>query len=218
MKYAPAGILAGILALAGMQHAAALSLFGGKEADMAKLPAPTGNQQVATFAGGCFWCMEHPFDDLDGVVATTSGYTGGHVADPTYEQVTSGDTGHAEAVQVLYDPERISYQQLLEVFWRQINPTQKNRQFCDVGSQYRTAIFYHDDEQRRLAEASKERMDRDGPFEGPIVTEIAPAATFYPAEEYHQDYYRKNPLRYSFYRSSCGRDQYLKQVWSGDGD
>lgn len=218
MRYLAGGILAGALALAGIQYAAALGLFGSEEADMAKLPQPTGNQQVATFAGGCFWCMEHPFDDLDGVIATTSGYTGGHVDNPTYDQVTSGDTGHAEAVQVVFDPERISYERLLEVFWRQINPTQKNRQFCDVGSQYRTAIFYHDDEQKRQAEASKERMDREGPFDGPIVTEIEPAATFYPAEEYHQDYYRKNPLRYSFYRASCGRDQYLESVWGSEGD
>lgn len=218
MRYAIGGILAGVLSLAGIQYTAALGLFGGKETDMAKLPEPTGNQQVATFAGGCFWCMEHPFDDLDGVIATTSGYTGGHVDNPTYEQVTSGDTGHAEAVQVLFDPGRISYGQLLEVFWRQINPTQKNRQFCDVGSQYRTAIFYHDDEQKRLAEESKARMDKEGPFEGLIVTEIEPAGTFYPAEEYHQDYYRKNPLRYSFYRSNCGRDQYLEQIWGEEGD
>lgn len=218
MRYLAGGILTGALVLAGFQYAAALGLFGSEEADMAKLPQPTGNQQVATFAGGCFWCMEHPFDDLDGVIATTSGYTGGHVDNPTYEQVTSGDTGHAEAVQVVFDPERISYERLLEVFWRQVNPTQKNRQFCDVGSQYRTAIFYHDDEQKRQAEASKERMDREGPFDGPIVTEIEPAATFYPAEEYHQDYYRKNPLRYSFYRGSCGRDQYLERVWGDEGD
>lgn len=218
MRYAVGVILAGVLSLAGIQFAAALGLFGGKEADMAKLPEPTGSQQVATFAGGCFWCMEHPFDDLDGVIATTSGYTGGHTDNPTYEQVTSGDTGHAEAVQVLFDPDRISYGRLLEVFWRQINPTQKNRQFCDVGSQYRTAIFYHDDEQKRLAEESKARMDTEGPFDGAIVTEIEPAGTFYPAEEYHQDYYRKNPLRYSFYRSNCGRDRYLEQVWGEEGD
>jgi peptide-methionine (S)-S-oxide reductase len=218
MKYFAGGTLMGVLALLGIQHAAALGLFGSEEANMAKLPEPTGNQQVATFAGGCFWCMEHPFDDLDGVVATTSGYTGGHVENPTYEQVVKGDTGHAEAVQVLYDPDRVSYEQLLEVFWRQINPTQKNRQFCDVGPQYRTAIFYHDAEQRRLAEASRERMDKEGPFEAPIVTEIEPAGPFYPAEEYHQDYYRKNPVRYSFYRSNCGRDQYLQQVWGNEGD
>lgn len=199
---------------------AAAWLFGNQqdEAIMAELSRPAGNQRLATFAGGCFWCMEHPFDDLDGVIATTSGYTGGEEENPTYEQVAGGATGHAEAVQVLYDPDRVSYGRLLEVFWRQINPTQKNRQFCDVGPQYRTAIFYHDEEQKRLAEISRERMEREGPFDGPIVTEIVPAGRFWPAEEYHQDYYRKNPLRYSFYRANCGRDQYLRQVWDDRED
>lgn len=183
---------------------------------MAKLPEPTGNQQVATFAGGCFWCMEHPFDAIDGVVATTVGYTGGHTEHPTYEQVSAGGTGHAESVQVLYDPDKVSYQKLLDVFWHQINPTTPNRQFCDVGTQYRTAIFYHDEEQKRLAEASKERMEKQGPFKGTIVTEIVPAGKFWPAEQYHQDYYEKNPLRYHFYRANCGRDQYLEKVWGSD--
>lgn len=184
---------------------------------MAELPTPSGNQRLATFAGGCFWCMEHPFDELDGVVATTSGYTGGEEENPTYEQVSSGATGHAEAVRVLFDPERISYRELLGVFWRQINPTQKNRQFCDVGAQYRTAIFYHDDEQKALAEESRKELQAEDRFGGAIVTEIVPAGRFWPAEEYHQDYYRKNPLRYSFYRANCGRDQYLERVW-GDGE
>lgn len=184
---------------------------------MAELPTPSGNQRLATFAGGCFWCMEHPFDELDGVIATTSGYTGGEEENPTYEQVSSGATGHAEAVQVLFDPEWVGYRELLDVFWRQINPTQNNRQFCDVGPQYRTAIFYHDEEQKALAEESLKKLEAEGRFDGAIVTEIVPAGRFWPAEEYHQDYYRNNPLRYSFYRANCGRDQYLERIW-GDGE
>jgi methionine-S-sulfoxide reductase len=171
------------------------------------------NYQKATFAGGCFWCMEPPFDKLDGVVSTTSGYTGGTEKNPTYKEVSAGNTGHAEAVQVLYDPGKVSYEKLLDVFWHQINPTTPDRQFVDVGSQYRTAIFYHDDEQRRLAEESKDRMARSGRFEGPIVTGIVPAGPFWPAEDYHQDYYTKSPLRYKFYRFNSGRDQYLEKVW-----
>ncbi len=167
----------------------------------------------ATFAGGCFWCVEADFDKIDGVLLTTSGYIGGRVAAPTYEQVSAGGTGHAEAVEVVFDPRKVSYAQLVEYFWRTIDPTVKDRQFCDVGSQYRTAIFFHDAEQRRVAEASKAALERAKPFKEPIVTEIAPATTFYPAEEYHQDYYRKNPVRYQFYRSGCGRDARLQQLW-----
>lgn len=174
--------------------------------------APEG-LALATFAGGCFWCMEPPFDALDGVHATISGYTGGRVREPTYEQVSTGGTGHAEAVQVLYDPAVVSYEKLLEVFWHNIDPTVKDRQFCDVGNQYRSAIFYHDDEQRLLAERSRARLEREKPFAGPVVTEIAPAAAFWPAEDYHQDYYRKNPLRYKFYRFNCGRDARLEELW-----
>jgi peptide-methionine (S)-S-oxide reductase len=166
---------------------------------------------VATFAGGCFWCMEPPFDELPGVVSTTSGYTGGSKVNPTYEQVSSGKTGHAEAMQVRYDPTRISYEKLLDVFWRNIDPLTANRQFCDRGPQYRSAIFYHDEEQRRLAQSSKQALD--GRFGEPIVTEIEPAGAFYPAEEYHQDYYKKNPLRYKLYRWNCGRDARLTEVW-----
>jgi len=173
----------------------------------------TENLKKATFAGGCFWCMEPPFDKLDGVISTTSGYTGGTEKDPTYKEVSAGATGHAEAVQVLYDPEKISYEELLDVFWRNINPTTPNRQFVDVGAQYRSAIFYHDEEQRRLAEASKEKLADSGRFDKPLVTEIVPITEFYPAEEYHQDYYQKNPLRYKFYRYGSGRDQYLEEVW-----
>lgn len=164
----------------------------------------------ATFAGGCFWCMEPPFDKLDGVISTTSGYTGGQKENPTYKEVSAGGTGHAESVQVVYDPTKVSYEQLLAVFWKNIDPTVDDQQFCDHGDQYRTAIFYHNEEQKQLAEASevpvKERF-------GTVYTEIVPASTFYPAEEYHQDYYQKNPLRYKFYRTTCGRDARLEDLW-----
>lgn len=168
---------------------------------------------TATFAGGCFWCMEPPFDKLDGVVATVSGYTGGHKANPTYEEVVTGSTGHLEALQVLYDPVKIGYDQLLDVFWQNVNPTDPGGQFVDRGSQYRTAIFYHDAEQLRLAEASKARLASSGKFLAPIVTPILPAGPFYPAEEYHQDYYEKSPIRYKFYRYNSGRDQFLEGIW-----
>ena len=177
---------------------------------------PKGNSAKATFAGGCFWCMEGPFDELDGVLSTTSGYTGGHMANPTYEQVSAGGTGHAEAVEVAYDPQRISYQELLTVYWRNVDPTTSNAQFCDHGDQYRPAIFYHNEEQRRLAEASKQEIDRTKTFNASIVTEITQATEFYPAEEYHQDFYRKNPIRYKFYRLTCGRDARLTELWGSD--
>ncbi|MBF0612963.1 MAG: peptide-methionine (S)-S-oxide reductase MsrA [Magnetococcales bacterium] len=167
----------------------------------------------ATFAGGCFWCMEGPFDKLPGVVSTLSGYAGGSWDNPTYEQVSSGVTGHAEVVQVTYQPAKVSYETLLKVFWQNIDPTTPNRQFCDVGSQYRSAIFYHDEEQKQLAMASLATLSQKKPFPQEIVTQIAPVGQFWPAEEYHQDYYRKNPLRYTYYRSSCGRDQRLQQLW-----
>lgn len=168
---------------------------------------------VAIFAGGCFWCMEHPFDKLEGVVDTIVGYTGGHVENPTYEEVSSGTTGHLEAVKVVYDPGKISYRELLQVFWRNINPTDPGGQFVDRGPQYRSAIFYLTEEQKEEAERSKRELQESGRFSSPIVTEILPAGPFYPAEEYHQDYYRKNPLRYRFYRYGSGRDQFLKKVW-----
>ena len=177
---------------------------------------PKGNSAKATFAGGCFWCMEGPFDELEGVLSTTSGYTGGHTANPTYEQVSAGGTGHAEAVEVAYDPQRISYQELLTVYWRNVDPTTPNAQFCDHGDQYRPAIFYHNEEQRRLAEASKQEIDRTKTFSASIVTEITQATEFYPAEEYHQDFYRKNPIRYKFYRLTCGRDARLTELWGSD--
>jgi peptide-methionine (S)-S-oxide reductase len=168
---------------------------------------------VATFAGGCFWCMEPPFDKIPGVVSTTSGYTGGKKAHPTYEEVSSGATGHAEAVQVVYDPTKVSYEKLLDVFWHNIDPTVTDRQFCDHGSQYRTAIFVHSAEQRRLAETSKAAVEKTKTFKEPIVTPIVDAAEFWPAEDYHQDYYLKNPVRYNYYRTGCGRDSRLKQLW-----
>ncbi len=170
----------------------------------------------ATFAGGCFWCMEPPFDKLNGVVSTTSGYAGGRKAEPTYREVVAGGTGHAEAVQVLYDPQKIKYGELLQVFWRNIDPTTPNRQFCDRGHQYRTAVFYHDPEQKRLAEESKKRIESSKKLKGPIVTEITEVGAFWPAEESHQDYYKKNPTRYKYYRYRCGRDRRLKELWGDD--
>ncbi len=176
-------------------------------------PAAGAATAKAIFAGGCFWCMEHPFDVLPGVVSTTSGYIGGQKKNPTYEEVSSGRTGHTEAVQVVYDPKKVTYEKLLDVFWHNIDPTVKDQQFCDHGSQYRSGIFYTDDEQKRLAEASKATLDRNKPFSAAIVTEITRASEFYPAEDYHQDFYLKNPLRYKYYRSGCGRDARLKQLW-----
>lgn len=178
--------------------------------------APTGapaGKAVATFAGGCFWCMEPPYDKLPGVISTTSGYMGGKTKNPTYNEVSSGTTGHTEVVQVVYDPAKVSYDKLLEVFWHNVDPTVKDRQFCDVGSQYRTTIFVHNDEQRQLAEKSKGLLAMTKPFKDPIVTPIEAAGEFYPAEEYHQDYYLKNPVRYSYYRTGCGRDARLKALW-----
>ena len=179
----------------------------------AQAPAAPPGHEVATFAGGCFWCMEPPYDKLRGVKATISGYMGGRTVDPTYEQVTSGRTGHTEVVQVVYDPKVVSYDKLLEVFWVNIDPTVKDRQFCDTGTQYRTGIFYHNEAQRRAAEASLAALEKSKPFREPIVTPVEMAGRFYPAEGYHQDYYTKNPVRYQFYRNGCGRDARLKQLW-----
>ena len=167
----------------------------------------------ATFAGGCFWCMEPPYDKLDGVISTTSGYAGGQKANPTYEEVSAGITGHTEAVEIVYDPSKITYEELLAVFWRNIDPTTPDRQFCDRGSQYRSAIFYHDDAQKQAIEASLAKLEQSKPFSEPIVTEVEPADTFWPAEDYHQDYYKKNPIRCKLYRFGCGRDQRLNQLW-----
>jgi peptide-methionine (S)-S-oxide reductase len=179
----------------------------------AQAPKVPPGHAVATFAGGCFWCMEPPYDATPGVVSTTSGYTGGRTVNPTYQQVSSGTTGHAEAVQVVYDPKKVSYEKLLEVYWVNVDPTVKDRQFCDTGTQYRTAIFYHDEAQRKAAEASKAALERSKPFKAAIVTPVEMAGPFYPAEDYHQDYYLKNPVRYKFYRTGCGRDARLKELW-----
>jgi peptide-methionine (S)-S-oxide reductase len=157
--------------------------------------------------------MEHPFDALAGVVSVTSGYTGGHIPHPTYEEVSAGGTGHAESVEIVYDPRKVSYDNLLDVFWHNVDPLTPNAQFCDHGPQYRTAIFYHDSTQRRLAEESKRRLEASGRLGRPIVTEVVPAGEFYPAEAYHQHYYRKNPIRYKVYRWNCGRDRRLKELW-----
>ena len=168
---------------------------------------------VATFAGGCFWCTEADFDKLPGVISTTSGYIAGTVTNPTYKQVSSGTTGHIEAVQVRFDPAKTNFARLLAAYWPTIDPLTLNRQFCDGGPQYRSAIFYHNSDQKKKTEASKAELVASSRFSQPIVTEILPATTFYPAEEYHQNYYVKNPIRYAFYRSGCGRDGRLEEVW-----
>ena len=188
------------------------------------VPAPAGGpralreHRVATaeFAGGCFWSMEHPFDQLDGVISVTVGYAGGHVRDPSYEEVSAGRTGHLESVRVVYDPARVGYEKLLDAFWHNIDPVTPDGQFCDFGPQYHTAIFYGDSTQRRLAEESKRRLEASGRFKQPIVTEIVPAGEFYAAEEYHQHYYRKNAVRYRLYRLGCGRDRRLKELWGAE--
>ena len=169
--------------------------------------------EKAIFAGGCFWCVESDFDKVPGVISTSSGYTGGSVANPSYEQVSAKHTGHAEAVEVEFDPARVSYEKLVEHYWRTIDPTVKDRQFCDVGNPYRTAIFPIGEAQMKVALASKAALEKSKPFKEPIVTEITPASTFYPAEGYHQDYYKKNPVRYQYYRLTCGRDARVKELW-----
>jgi peptide-methionine (S)-S-oxide reductase len=196
-----------ILAAALLALATAGTTFGGDAPD-AGAPLAT-----ATFAGGCFWCMQPPFDALEGVVSTTVGYTGGHTKSPTYPEVSAGGTGHAESIRVVYDPRRVSYEKLLDVFWHNVDPTDAKGQFCDKGRQYRTAIFYHDADQKRAAEQSKQVLEHAKRLPGPIVTEIVPASEFTPAEEYHQRYYKKNPIRYKFYRHGCGRDARLKELW-----
>ena len=197
--------------------AAALILFGmvGSAAAGENDMDQDKDLAIATFAGGCFWCMEPPFEKLEGVSEVVSGYTGGEVENPTYEEVAAGRTGHAEAVRIHYDPEKTSYEELLEVFWRNIDPTDGGGQFVDRGSQYRSAIFYHDEEQKRLAE--KSQLEESERFAEPIVTEILPAGPFYRAEDYHQDYYKKSPVRYKFYRWGSGRDQFLEEKWETRG-
>ena len=193
-------------------HAAMIGL-----AISAGLAAPAkAAEAVAIFAGGCFWCLEPPYDKTDGVISTTSGYTGGHVPNPAYKDVSAGRTGHIEAVKIVYDPEKVTYEKLLHIFWRNIDPLRKNAQFCDEGSQYRSAIFPQDQAQREAAEKSKSELEASERFSRPIVTEILDAAPFYEAEEYHQDYYLKNPNRYSFYRWGCGRDARLEQIWGDE--
>ncbi len=172
--------------------------------------------ETATFAGGCFWCMQYAFDNIKGVISTTVGYTGGTKKNPTYEEVSSGATGHAEAIEIIFDPSQVSYEKLLEFFWKNINPTQLNKQFADEGTQYRTAIFYHTEEQKKQAIASKDNLAKSGKFDKLIVTEIVPASLFYNAEEYHQKYYQKNSLSYKTYHFGSGREQYLKKIWGGE--
>ncbi len=176
-------------------------------------PTAAKGLAIATFAGGCFWCMQPPFDNARGVVSTRVGYTGGHVPNPTYAQVSAGTTGHLEAVEVTYDPKQITFDALLKIFWHNIDPTQGDGQFVDRGPQYHTAIFYHDEDQRRAAETSKAQLAASGRFDGPIVTKILPAGPFYPAEDYHQHFSDKNPLRYEIYRSGSGRSRYIERTW-----
>ncbi|PKM23766.1 MAG: peptide-methionine (S)-S-oxide reductase [Gammaproteobacteria bacterium HGW-Gammaproteobacteria-13] len=184
------------------------------QAPQPQASAPTvENPGVAIFAGGCFWCTESDFDKVPGVIETTSGYIGGHVDNPTYEQVSAGSSGHIEAVRVRFDPSKTSYAQLLEAFWPTIDPITANAQFCDRGPQYRSAIFYSNAEEQQLAEASKAALEKSARLPAPVVTEILAASTFYPAEDYHQDYYQRNPLRYNYYRNGCGRDQRLEKLW-----
>jgi len=168
---------------------------------------------TAIFAGGCFWCMEPPFDKLDGVISTTSGYTSGHKKNPTYKEVSAGQTGHAEAIKIVFNPDKINYTELLDVFWKNIDPVAVNRQFCDGGTQYRSGIYFLNEQQKKAAISSLEKLEKIKPFTENIATEIKAASAFYPAEDYHQNYYQKNPLRYKFYRYSCGRDKRLNELW-----
>ena len=206
-------MLWGILLLSMLAAASS----GASEAGKSGQAGSSARLEKATFAGGCFWCMEEALDKVVGVSSTTSGYTGGHEKNPTYDQVSAGSTGHAESVEVLYDPSKITYETLLETFWHNIDPTTSTREFCDEGRQYRTAIFYHNENQKRLADDSKKRLEKSKPFSGPILTEIVPALEFYPAEEYHQNFYQKNPIRYKFYKFNCGRAQRLRELWGGTG-
>ena len=212
MRVAPHWTLGALVAL-GVGIATAFAMGAPlAQATTATGPAPAGLAK-ATFAGGCFWCVESDFDKVPGVVSTTSGYIGGKVANPSYEQVSAKTTGHAEAVEIVYDPKRVSYEQLLEYFWHTIDPTTKDRQFCDAGTPYRSAIFALDAQQLAAAKASLASLEKSKPFKEPVVTEIALAGPFYAAEDYHQDYYKKNPVRYKYYRTSCGRDARITQLW-----
>jgi len=202
-----------------MRPACLLLVLGAMLLSIVSAPGPARGESAlkeATFAGGCFWCMEGPFDKLEGVISTTSGYTGGGKKDPTYEEVSAGGTGHAESVRVVYDPAKVSYERLLDVFWHNIDPLARERQFCDAGNQYRSAIFYHDEAQRLAATTSRSALEASGRLKGQIATQVVPAGEFWPAEEYHQDYYKKNPIRYKYYRGGCGRDARLKEIWGPD--
>lgn len=196
----------------------AIAAFGAAFAgeQKAAIAEPSATFATATFAAGCFWCVESDFDQVNGVVETISGYTGGKTKNPTYREVGGGGTGHAEALQVKYDPSKVSYQQLLEYYWHHVDLTDGGGQFCDRGDQYRPAIFTHDEGQMRLAEASKAALEKSGRFNKPIAVQIVPASTFTPAEDYHQDYYNKNPLKYRYYRYGCGRDARIKQLWGAE--
>ncbi|HEX6198902.1 MAG TPA: peptide-methionine (S)-S-oxide reductase MsrA [Thermoanaerobaculia bacterium] len=209
---APTAVLA--LALLAVLACGPARGNGAVEEAPAAAAEARGDLAAAVFAGGCFWCMEPPFDDLPGVVSTTSGYTGGEVEDPSYEEVSAGRTGHAEAVRVVYDPEEVTYEELLHVFWRNVDPTDAGGQFCDRGSQYRSGIFVASEEERRLAEASKAEVEER--LGKPVVTAVETAGPFYAAEDYHQDYYEKNPIRYKIYRTGCGRDGRLRAVWGDE--
>ncbi len=198
-----------------MRRLVPLALLAGIAAASAQTPTPHPDAKaaIAIFAGGCFWCVEEAFEKVPGVISAVSGYTGGAVPNPTYEQVSNETTGHAEAVRVTYDPGKVSYEQLVDWFWRNIDPTQAGGQFCDHGSSYRSAMFVHDEAQRKVAEDSKRALEASGRLKRPIVTEIVDAGVFYEAEDYHQDYYKKNPNRYRFYKFNCGRVQRLEQIW-----
>jgi len=194
----------------------ACNFEAGSSQAKGKEPMESGELREAVFAGGCFWCTESDFEKVKGVTDAVSGYTGGHVVNPTYEEVSGGGTGHVESVKVIYDPKIVTYSQLLDVFWRHVNPTDSGGQFVDRGPQYRSVIFYANERQKRLAEKSKEALSASGQFDDPIVTEILPLGPFYKAEEYHQNYYKKNPIRYKFYRFNSGRDQFLEKAWKTD--
>ena len=211
MKTLVLGIL--VLFVAALGFRAVYGLGAGKGD---KMTVDRQETRTAIFAGGCFWCVESDFEKVNGVLQVISGYTGGQIKDPTYQEVSAGGTGHVEAVQVVYDPKVVDYEQLLDVFWRHIDPTDAGGQFVDRGSQYRSAIFYQNDEEKRLAEESRTGLAKEGPLKQPVVTEILKAEKFYPAEDYHQDYYKKNPLRYKYYRHNSGRDQYLKETWGSE--
>jgi peptide-methionine (S)-S-oxide reductase len=191
----------------------AIVLLGSWNVQSASQAAVDGTLSRAYFAGGCFWCMEEAFEKVEGVLSATSGYMGGTVANPSYEEVSAGRTGHAESVEVVYDPAKVSYQKLLDAFWHNVDPVTPNAQFCDHGSQYRSAVFFQTDEEKRAADASRQALEQSNRFKEPIVTQIVMASQFYPAEEYHQDYYKKNPVRYKFYKYNCGRAKRLEALW-----